>query len=155
MVHVESMAILDPDNWGLLHHASAGDLYDRIRLLEEACQRGRDALRLLTADAGGRLPLDDGRELVIERQERREVLYGSAIPILHYLVRPEQDDDIFHVNKTAVEKAVKDNAPPGQKGAAVQDLYQRLDAAGAIRTTYQERLEVRRSVPQITQEKAE
>lgn len=52
--------------------------------------------------------------------------------------------DCVKVSKTAVEEAVKRDAPRGQKGQRVKDLMAKLDQAGAIETTVTKQLKVRR-----------
>lgn len=131
---------------GLTKGAKAGLLYDRIRLIESACEQGRKALALLVDEAGGTLPFGDGRGLVREERETTEIRFSPAWRIIGELVHAERYSDVFSVRKTELEKVVRDAAPRGQKGAAVKELHARLEQADAIQKTTSERLECRRLI---------
>lgn len=141
----------DLDNSALVNEpARIADMLDFCRLLESRCQLARDLARACVAAAGGRLDCGDGRELVLVPQQRRQI---TVTPDSMDLVAAECATHQAYLrtlrfDKSAVEEAVRANAPRGQKGAAVKALMTRLDEAGAITTTTTERLECRRAVAQ-------
>jgi len=132
----------------------ADKMLDVVRLVELACERARAGLKALVASHGGALPLKSGRELALDRQTQHPIV---VTPDSMAIVAAECASDpdycaTLRFTKSAVEKAVKDNAPHGQKAAAWRQTLARLEEAGCLGETTTERLVVRRALPLINQE---
>jgi hypothetical protein len=119
-------------------------MHDRVRVVEQACQDARDALRAAVATAGGQIAASDGRTLALVRQERQEINSGLAWPVLENRFGLHAVAEAAKLTKTAVTKLAMDNAPPRGKGKAAKQIIEDLDAVGAITVTTQERLEISR-----------
>lgn len=127
------------------HGAALANLLGHVKLLESACATARDLIRADVAALGGVVPTGDGRELVLREVATRRIDFKAGWKeILRSLTR-EKLFDALTVSKTKLECAMRDSAPRGQKTAAIKEFLSRLEAAGAIHTTYQTRLEVRRA----------
>jgi len=126
---------------------NAGQVYDRVRLLEAACAEARDALRFLVAEAGGALPLADGRRLQITPQQHREVDARLALPVLGEFMSPDEVTGCLKVSNTLAEAAARANAGYRQKGAAVKEMWAALEQAGAVNFKTVERLEIKHGKP--------
>lgn len=125
---------------------NAGQVYDRVRLLDAACAEARDALRFLVAEAGGALHLGDGRQLQITQQKHREIEARLALPVLREFMSPDEVDGCLKVSNTLAEAATKANAGYRKKGAAVKELWTALDQAGAVHLKTVERMEIKKHV---------
>jgi hypothetical protein len=126
--------------------------YDRVRLLESVCESVREEIRAEVRRAGGVLPTGDGRELVITHQERKAIDYRPAYAVLRSTLGLDRLESLLKVKLSDVSEAVREHAPRGHKAKAVTELKARLEEAGAMNVTTVERLEVRRSLPQIESE---
>jgi hypothetical protein len=118
--------------------------YDRLRLVEDACQTAREALRADIVMFGPR-HASDGRTLALVRQERQEINSGLAWPVLENRFGLHAVAEAAKLTKTAVTKLAMDAAPPRGKGKAAKQIIEDLDAAGAITVTTIEKLEVKRN----------
>lgn len=128
---------------------NCGAIYDGLRLMESVCQSVREQLAVEVGIAGGRLATGDGRELVLTIQNHREIDYRRGCEPLSKILPDDVLDGCFRVSKTAIEEAVRVSAPRGKKSAAIEDLYARLEEAGAITTRTVQRMECRRIVPKM------
>jgi hypothetical protein len=145
---------VDADNYEDTWHVHPGWTGDDLHAARERCKMLRDECEAIEAQIkvevglrGGSAPLADGRELRLRREERRKIkATEKSTAILAQHIRTEDLFDCYTIGKTVVEAAVKANAPRGQKGSAVKELFDRLDAAGAIETTFIEKLEIRKAV---------
>ena len=124
-------------------------LLDRVKLVEAAAGVARDLIRADVAAHGGQLPSGDGRELVVTYQEQRRYAPKEALPVLRDYLDSDELAAATSVSKTKVEAALRAKFPRQQKAQAIRDLNHRLEAAGAIHSEFNERLEVRRATSQI------
>ena len=125
-----------------------GNLYDRVRIVEVLCEQARNAIKAEVAARGGRIDLGNGRTLEIAESVTRKVDYAAGREVVAEALSDLSDDwfyRILTVNKSALDKAIMETAPRGQKTARLNEVYSRLEAAGAIQTTTTQRLEVRRN----------
>jgi hypothetical protein len=113
-----------------------------VRVVERAIEMVRDHVRTMVVRSGGRLENSAGDALVITSLLQREIMYAQGAAILDD-VFGDRLPEVIKVRKTDVERLVKESAPRGMKGAAVQGLMDRLAQAGAIKTNSVERLEVK------------
>jgi hypothetical protein len=100
-------------------------------------------IRLQVAQRGGSVEAD-GWELAIKETRRREINVLRGREVLPDEMGAIAYTEALRISNSDVEKAVKDAAPPRGKAAAVKRLWDRLDEAGAVVVTFQERLELRR-----------
>lgn len=121
-----------------------------VRMLEVRCAWFRELVKAQVRQAGGRLACSDGGEIALEPHERSAIDYPTGYRVLCEAVGGHDPlQKLLRLNNGEVEDAVRALAAPKQKGAAVKQLYDRLEQAGAILRHTSERLEVRRSVPQL------
>lgn len=120
------------------------DGYDRLRLVEAACDRARELIRADVAFSGGSVTASDGRTLTLTRQDRQEIDAGRAWPILEQRFGLDAVAAAAKLTKTAVTGLAMDAAPYGKKGSAAKEIMERLDQAGAVTINSIERLEVKR-----------
>ena len=123
------------------------ELLDRVKVVEQCCEQARAGIKACVIGAGGSLRTSDGRELYIDHRELKSIDVAAGLPVLEETIGREALLPLLKVGKGDVEKAVV--APRGQKKARLEKLWSDLDQAGAMKITTQERLEVRRSVPQL------
>jgi RecB family exonuclease len=129
--------------------------YDALKHIGKWADQARDALKAFVA-ANGPQDLGDGRRLEIVPLEQKRIHYPTAAPILVRYLGADTLVELTKVGKTDVENAVKDKAPRGHKGAAVDELLCVLQNAGALIPHVVERLEECRRVgdtPALTTEK--
>jgi hypothetical protein len=108
------------------------------RYLGRKCQDFADDLKAHVEARGGRWG-----PLAIGEQTRRTIDVARGWETLRDAI-PEGDLlPLLRAGKGDVEDAVKKDAPRGKKGAAAKELFDRLDAAGAIVITTHTTLEVR------------
>lgn len=125
------------------------EMLDRIKVVEDACGTARALIKAEVAAAGGTLETGDGRALVLGSHARRSIDYPAAASIIDQQISIDDLIPLLQISKTKLEDYVRRRAPRGQKQQAVKDLMDRLEQAGALETTYTERLEVR-NVPSPT-----
>ncbi len=126
--------------------AYLGVVLDQVKFVEEACALARQLIKANVQAAGGTLITGDGRVLTLAHQRRREISYQPAAATLTQLLGHETVARLLKIDKAKLEDAIKSQAPRGKKGAAVKELFDRLESLGAIVTSTVERLEVRRHV---------
>lgn len=129
-----------------------GRLFDAIKALEPFIERAKELVRAEVELLGGRVPLGDGRELAFREEERKTIDFLAAEPVLCEVLSAEAVARCVKVSKTALEHEIKLTAPYRGKGKAVKAVMDQLEAAGAITTEYQRKLEVRRVQSAITAE---
>lgn len=132
-------------------------ILERARWVERAAKSAIDAVRAAVINAGGVLPLEDGRELRITSQVRTEIDYASGEGVL----RAHCGDELGKAlsvrkgksksdpDKLGVEDIVRAKAPRGKKDAAVESLIYELDQAAALKLTTVQRLEVTKAPKEI------
>ncbi len=130
------------------HGAALANLLGHVKLLEAACETARDLIRADVAALGGVVPTGDGRELVLREVATRKVSALEAWDLLaEELTEQTLLESVVQLPKTKIEDAVRSwcEREGAKTGLAIKKLMARLEAAGAMRTTYQTRLEVRRA----------
>jgi hypothetical protein len=142
-------AILEADDLPAVNNPgyglAIGQLYDRVKLIEDECESALKMIRAGVAAVGGKVNIGNGRELVLNPQERREVLFGPAYSILQEELPAERLDGCCKVAKGKIEEVVRSEAGGGRAGGrAVKELMDRLQGVGAIAVHGFEKLEVRR-----------
>lgn len=115
-----------------------------VKFAEIQAELIRGVIRAEVVNAGGSMTTSDGRELVIRREERKEIDTELAWPILSPILRGDMLS-VATIGKGKLEKAIKATVPKGKGAGAIRDTMERLSQAGAIHTTYVEKLEIRRN----------
>lgn len=99
--------------------------------IERRCGEVKAAIDHFTQSAGP-FPTGDGRELAMVETEKKTIYAQGAWPILAARFGEEKIQELAKLSKSDVENLVKENAERGQKGAAVVELLDELEAAGAL-----------------------
>jgi hypothetical protein len=124
-----------------------GDAYDAIKAVEQACERARESLHIMTAEAGGTLDLGDGRELVLRDTHPKEISVKAGWDVLRQAEVDGLVEDsaaLLEIGKTRLEKAIRAQAPPRQGAARIRQVMFALESAGAITEKTVTRLECRK-----------
>ena len=125
-------------------------LKDRAKAITDACEFAMKLVKIEVAEAGGRLPTDDGRELVIVEQTQRQIVPAKAWDILAGTIGEGVVlEECVSISKGDVEVAVKRTAGKGMKGKVVAELMERLATAGAIEEKVIARLETKKLTTKI------
>jgi hypothetical protein len=123
-----------------------GQVIDQITVLSRMCDQARAVIKSDVVAAGGRMPIGDGRVLVITSSNRTEI---AATPQSLTLIETLVGDDLpqcVSVSKSELEKSVKATVARGQKQHVWNDAIERLTSLGVVSKSQIERLEVRRDV---------
>jgi hypothetical protein len=99
-------------------------------------------VKAIVRQHGGRMEAA-GIEASIKTVACRQIDLPAAVPLLTKEIGGENLFSLLQISKTNLEDYVKSKAPRGQKAKVVSYLMEQLEAAGAIQTTYVERLEIR------------
>ncbi len=121
----------------------------RCRQLEAATESFRAMAKAHVQACGGHLPGLAGQELVIEQSKTRKLDYRLSLPVLRDYVSQQEIDQAVTLGVTKATAAIRANAPDGQKGHRVDEVFGRLENAGAISYKVEETLKVVRSVAQV------
>jgi hypothetical protein len=114
------------------------DAYRFAALVAKRCEEFREATKALVTARGGRV----GR-LSLAEKETRNIDTGRAWETLRAVAPDDQAlADMLKVRKGEMESMVRATAPRRGGAAAVRDLYDRLEAAGAIERSTSYQLEV-------------
>jgi hypothetical protein len=116
---------------------SLADLLTKARAVARVAEAAIEAIR-----AEVKLHGDTYGPLRIITQERREIDVARSYELLSETIGTERLHEAMRVSKTAVEDAVKADAPRGQKGKLVALLMAELEALGALKVNTIEKLEV-------------
>lgn len=142
----------DANDSGLVGISGSGlaELLDQAKLVGQAAETIREMVKVAVAAAGGRVETGDGRELVLLNRDIKSIEFERGWPLL---LEADLDTQALFaavkISKTKVEDAICERAPRGMKGKTIKEFLDRLERAGAITTTSQERLEVRRKIKAI------
>lgn len=123
--------------------AILGLLHERRKQVEAACAALAKVEKAALEAIGGALELDDERTLVLVREEQRKIKYQAGREILRRVLG-EQLEGVLRIGKGDLEKAIAAGAPRGQKGARIAAVMEELTAAGAVESTFIEKLEIKR-----------
>jgi hypothetical protein len=138
---------------GITSPQTMADMLDHIKSLEAVMENVKSAIKDAVAAASGRLETDDGRELVLSRQERRKI---AATPASHKILTTiggmTEDEwyQVLTVGKTKTKEIVKSHAPRGSKGTAAKEVIDALSESGQLSTQFIEKLEIRRKPLAVT-----
>lgn len=99
--------------------------------VERRCGDLKSAIDHYTESAGP-FETGDGRELAMVETEKKTVFTENAWPILAARFGEEKIQSLAKLSKADVETLAKETAERGQKGAAVVELLDELEAAGAL-----------------------
>lgn len=117
------------------------EIYTKLRILEQACEVTRKAIKSQVAAAGGRIG-----NLVVTEEARETIRYTEAAAARVFAALGNDDlERIVSISKTELGKVVMRDAPHGQKGAKWQAIQEVLREAGAVDKTFITKLELRRS----------
>lgn len=127
-------APLPPEGLAQLDDADAGRAWVQLKVLGELVDQARACLDERAKIRG--LPLPDGGRLVPVEQQRRALLLDRAEVVLRELFGAQLDAVVERSLSTdAVNRLARQLAPgKGQKRAA-EEVWEKLDAAGAVRRT--------------------
>lgn len=121
----------------------------QARALESLVSTVTEMVRADVRDHGGSLPLSGG-ELRLYPQEQTRIDPVSGWDALTRSLTTEKALECVTISKTKIEEAVRANVPPhaprGQKSRDVRSLFERLEAAGALKKQIVERLEIKRQL---------
>ena len=116
------------------------------RAVRVAVEIASDIVRAEVQRRGGRVTDPAINEMLeLRDQVQRHIDYAAGRQVLEEEFEPEALARCLDVRKTRVEEEVKASAGKGQKGRAVKELMERLDAVGAITRKTITRLEVTRN----------
>lgn len=122
--------------------ADLAALYPAAQELERHLAAYKHAMR--AALAAGPVALPDGRIIGLETRKRATIDASKAMPIIH--AHYDGDPlDMMEVRKSALEERIRDGAPRGMKGKAVDDCMFALESAGALTWTETEAIGIRRA----------
>jgi hypothetical protein len=141
-----------PENGLAVRGWAIGMIHDGIKLLEPILERAKDMVRAETEAAGGSLPIGDGRTLVVTEEPRTKISFAAAEPVLRESMTPEALARCITLGKGKLEEEIRATAPYRGKTAAVKEVLDRLEAAGALTVEYRSKVEVRRYATAIETE---
>jgi len=108
-------------------------LFEHCQLLEQAIQNLKEAIRAEVQTHGGRMPIGDGREIVLTLQKRTTINFAANEQVLRQHLGPRFYECV-KVRVGDLLKRVRDRAPEGEKDRAVAKLMEALADAGALTT---------------------
>lgn len=125
-------------------------LKDRAKHLTEVAEFATKLVKIEVLVAGGSLPTNDGKELVVSDQKQRHIVPSLAWAILRDALGEEAlIEECVKIGKGDVEAAIKKTAGTGAKGQVAKELIERLDQAGAMETVVIQKLETKKSPRRI------
>lgn len=115
------------------------------RIIKKKCEEVEDWARAAVEASGGRLTSEaDGVDLVLTAQDRETVSFGQAEPILRNLLGVDLPA-VVQVGKSKLESAIRAKAGKGKGAGLVREVFEQLDAVGAIEVTTQYKMELKRT----------
>ena len=109
------------------------EFFRRVKLLQGLLKDAESAARL---EISGRGEVDDGAGGVIHfvpTAGNREIDPLAAWPILTAKLTDEEMATVVDIGVGKMEKAIKAKAPKGKGAAAIRELSEALEAAGAVK----------------------
>jgi len=136
-------APMEPGEIARMTDEDVGRAYVRLKVFAEMLDHAQSAARTRAEIAG--LPLPDGERLVPVETQRRAVSVDKALPVLRELFGAQADAAVDRsLSAEAVTRLTRQLAPGrGQKKAA-DEVWSKLDAAGAVRRSTFVQLRVRK-----------
>jgi Protein of unknown function (DUF2800) len=127
-------------------HKEIGELFDAAKAVEKIVKEALGFVRGAAVEAGGVLPLPNGRELRIETQESKVIKFSNGINLLARLgLLTEDVRNAIKIPKGAVCDAAKAGVPKGLGAAAIRELMDALEAADALETETKEVMSARKA----------
>lgn len=120
-----------PKVWEEMTPEERGDVMDRIYVIEKAIDRVKLTHRNVVKKLG-RLAAGKNTEYVLRAETLTDIDPARALPILKARLGPAGVEKHTQFNLNAVLGAYAQRAAKGQKGKARKELFEELDAAGAI-----------------------
>lgn len=152
----QAVQFLDEKTWretppgSPARHANLLNVLDRVKLVRKALDEAEDMIRAEVGCSPGKvLKGDDGRELHLVTQEHTKISFARGEPVLRQALG-EALGECVEVKKTKVESAVRSHAERGEKKAAVEELFKKLEESGALSKEPVYRLEVKQTSPMET-----
>lgn len=134
LVQRDVKALLDPDAETDLARMTPADVIEmrhKIEIVERVAKRVNDAIKA-HIEAHGDI-VGGGVRLTLESRDRRELDTAAAWPVLEALGFADEDfAATVDVPISRVEKRIAEKAGCGNGAAAVRELTQKLDDAGAV-----------------------
>lgn len=112
-----------------------GQVFDRVRLLENALETARDMIKAEVVARGGLLPIGGGRALQVTEEKRSSITFNAAKPVLDKHLDADAIGRCVTLGKTKLLDEVRAAAPSGSKKTAAAEVMAELEEAGAIETT--------------------
>ena len=122
-----------------------GQMYDAAEVLQAALERADQAIRFRVSEAGGTLPLGDGRQLELRPTSTTKIDAQLGLPVLDNLLGRDALSLCVTIGKGKMDKTIAAGAAKGLKGKAIEHAMNLLADAGAVHYEPGERLECRRS----------
>jgi hypothetical protein len=116
------------------------DLHRRWKTIEKVGKDLAEAIKLRVHQAGGAIADGTGRELRFVEQRRRAIDVAKGMPVLERYLDNLEIEGCVTIRPSAVDKAVSDKTPRGQKKEQIEALDKDLRAADAIREDVIEKL---------------
>lgn len=114
----------------------------QARMLKAAMESFIDLARADVEAHGGQLS-DGANMLAITEENRKEVLPVRGWDVMREFLSQDEIVGCVSIANGLLESAVKKDAPRGQKGLKVKELYARLEAEGALEKRTIRKLEVK------------
>jgi hypothetical protein len=113
------------------------------RIVKKLCEAVEDWARAACESAGGRLE-GDGHELVLTPTDKEAISFAASEPILRNLLGTDLPN-VVQIGKGRLEDALRARAGKGKGAKLIREVFEQLDAVGAIEVTTSYRLEVKRA----------
>ncbi len=118
-------------SWASLSAEEKGEIVDTMYVLNKGLDRVRLSLRNHVASKGP-MDLGAGKEYVILKQEEKQLDLAKALPVLEKRIGKGNIASLSRMPLDSALTAFAVKAAKGQKTRARNELFQELDAAGAI-----------------------
>jgi hypothetical protein len=117
--------------WADMTPAERGELVDKMYVVEKAIERVKSGLRNLVRSKGA-VDVGDGKEYVLVESTEQRLDAAKSMPILLKVLGKERVYPNSQLSLNAILTEYASRAARGQKTTARKELYDALDAAGAI-----------------------
>lgn len=139
-------SVEEDDSLSVMTPKLVGEIHVAERMLSKRCEAIHEWVVTQVASNGNRLDIGNGMALELNDCEKRTIDPAKGTPILRDVgISEEEINDASSTSKTKMEAAMKAIAGKGRGAAAVRNLNERLEVAGAFRVTTFEKLECKRN----------
>jgi RecB family exonuclease len=118
-------------SWQSLSPEDRGSIVDQMYVVEKAIDRVKLSLRN-TVKSKGRVAVGPKMEYVLVEEEHKQIDTRKALPILLKRIGKQGIDGVSRLPLDEVLTAYAARAAKGQKTKARKELFEELDAAGAV-----------------------